>query len=168
MDTPVQRVESALTQMVRRIHRVELYRRNTSQRLERTAYQVLAKLFDQGPQRLSALAAVLELDMSTVSRQVRSLEDSGLLVREVDPSDRRASILRLTAAGSEAMHRTRRLRRGVMRNVLSSWPSEDVATFADLLERFGADWRETDVEALMRDFEKPGHEFADDHDDTRE
>lgn len=151
MDSSVQRVESALTQMARRIQKVQLYRTDSSQRLERSAYAVLVRLFDHGPQRLSEVAAAFDLDLSTVSRQVRALEDSGLLMRETDPRDRRANILRLTAAGGEAMHRTRSLRRGVVRNLLESWPDRDVEMFADLLERFDAGLQATDVRSLRDD-----------------
>ena len=154
MDPSIQRVETSLTTMARRLQRVELYRRGSAQPLERTQYVALQRLYDQGPLRLSELATALELDVSTVSRLVRVLEGSGLLHREADPSDRRASILRLTAAGSEAMHRTRAIRRGAVRDLLASWPANDVAAFADLLERFDADWQAADIPALLRDLER--------------
>jgi DNA-binding MarR family transcriptional regulator len=161
LDPSVQRVESALTQLVRRIHRVELHSPTRSHRLERSAYLVLVRLYDHGPQRLSELAAAFELDLSTVSRQVRSLDASGLIVREADTSDRRASILRLTEDGRQAMYRTRALRRGRLRNVLANWPSEDVATFAELLERFGADCKTADVQSLSRSIEAEYSETRD-------
>lgn len=150
MDSSIQRVESALTKLGRRVHRVELYHSHGSQRLERSAYNVLVRLYDHGPQRLSELAAAFELDASTVSRQVRTLNASGLLQREPDPSDQRASLLQLTSAGQDALELTRARRRGVLRTVLSAWPSHDVTTFARLLEQFEADWLSDDMQALLR------------------
>lgn len=151
MDESTRRVEEALTRMVRRIDRVYLYRDRGSQLLERSAYLVLSRLFDHGPQRMSELAAVYELDISTVSRQVQSLEANGLLVRDPDPSDRRANLLGLTEAGLAAIKRTRQLRRGVLRRLLKSWSSADVADFARLLERLESEWQSTDVLSLLRE-----------------
>ncbi|CAM3366305.1 MarR family winged helix-turn-helix transcriptional regulator [Stackebrandtia soli] len=141
VDEAIRRVEVALTVMASRVHKVHLLTGDKSHRLERSAYNVLGRLFDEGPRRLSDLAAVFGLDISTVSRQVQSLEAAGLVTRERDPADGRAHLLRLTSAGETAMRQTRNRRRGILRDLLGSWPDDDVATFAELLERFDSDMR---------------------------
>ena len=55
--------------------------------------------------RVSDLAACVELDASTVSRQIKQLEDKGIVERTADPADGRASLVRLTDDGRETMHR---------------------------------------------------------------
>jgi DNA-binding MarR family transcriptional regulator len=50
---------------------------------------------------LSALAAVLDLDASTLSRTVESMVQAGFVERAVDPADRRAVRLRLAPGGRE-------------------------------------------------------------------
>src|SRR5512145_3440522 len=67
--------------------------------LDFAAILLLKALMHGGPMRLSALAASLDLDASTVSRQVRHLEDRGLLERTSDPDDGRASRIALSAEG---------------------------------------------------------------------
>ena len=56
-----------------------------------------------------------EIDQSNASRQVRALEEQGLVVRSVDPADRRVARLGITAVGSAragqgARRRAQRLR----------------------------------------------------------
>ena len=106
--------------------------------VERAAYGILAWLHDAGPLRPSALATHFHLDASTISRQVASLEQAGLIAREPDPEDRRACRLRLTEHGREVLTTTRTERRGVVRTLLESWSPEDLATFASLLAAFNA------------------------------
>lgn len=129
------RIECALTVLVRRAQRIS-WQHPGEQQLERAAYAILGRLYDEGPSRLSPLAIVFGLDLSTVSRQVQALESAGFVRRTVDPSDRRASLIDLTAAGRDELLRVRRLRRAVVRELLADWPDEDQRTFAALLERF--------------------------------
>ena len=68
--------------------------------LDGAAYGLLALLQDGGPLRASDLVARLGLDKSTVSRQVASLVDLGLVDRAADPDDGRAQVLTPSAEGS--------------------------------------------------------------------
>src|SRR4051795_1568540 len=68
-----------------------LRQRQPGDAIDYSAFPLLKLLSHQGPMRLSALAAVIGLDASTVSRHARQLEDRGLLERTDDPDDRRAS-----------------------------------------------------------------------------
>ena len=54
-----------------------------------------------GALRLSDLAGRMELDASTASRHVRSLEQLGLVRRSADPDDGRAFRVELTEQGIE-------------------------------------------------------------------
>lgn len=106
--------------------------------VERAGYYTLATLEHCGESRLSDLAATLELDLSTVSRQVRLLEAAGLLDRTPDPHDGRASLLRLSAAGDETLAEQRRQRHVVLDRATSAWPPGDRQHLLDLLERLSA------------------------------
>ena len=61
--------------------------------LDGAAYGLLALLEDTGPLRASELVTRLGLDKSTVSRQVASLVELGLVDRAADPDDGRAQVL---------------------------------------------------------------------------
>lgn len=59
-------------------------------------------LNEQGEQpNQQALARQAGTDVKMTSQVVRTLEQKGLLAREVDPADTRAKRLRVTAAGAE-------------------------------------------------------------------
>jgi len=82
---------------------------------------------------------------STVSRQAAQLVKAGLVRREADPEDGRASRLAITDAGLVACGRLQESRQSWLREVLSQWPAERVATFAGLFEEFNSS-----VEAHLR------------------
>ena len=71
--------------------------------IDYSAFPILKLLTHQGPMRLSALAQVLGLDASTVSRHARQLEDRGLLERTEDPDDGRASRVAVSEHGSACL-----------------------------------------------------------------
>lgn len=89
-----------------------------------------------GPARASALAASVQADLSTVSRQVTALVERGLLERQADPDDGRATLLALTGAGRTALARHEQGRREFFEAVLDGWSPEETAQFARQLERF--------------------------------
>src|SRR4051812_19671945 len=60
---------------------------------------LLVRLVKGGPKRAKELADQMCADQSTVSRQVAGLVKSGLVERQADPYDGRASILVPTASG---------------------------------------------------------------------
>src|SRR3954452_9191055 len=100
---------------------------------------VLARLEELGSVRLSTLAQVLSLDISTVSRQVPVLERHGWVTRERDPEDQRAQLFQLTDAGREVLTEVRRSRVEVLRRLLPDWTEKELDTFATQLHRFNAD-----------------------------
>jgi DNA-binding MarR family transcriptional regulator len=138
MDAANEQIEQQMTVLLRRVQRIHLFTRVGDVALERSAYGIMCKLADEGPQRLGALASSFGLDPSTITRQVQALEEIGLASRKTDPSDRRASILDLTEHGREVLEQTRGHRRARLRQALSDWPGDDLADFGRLLKEFNA------------------------------
>jgi DNA-binding MarR family transcriptional regulator len=103
--------------------------------LDGAAYGLLALLQDAGPLRAGDLVARLGLDKSTVSRQVASLVELGLVDRTPDPDDGRAQVLTPSAEGSARLARIREARRARWEADLDDWPAEDVAVLGRLLGR---------------------------------
>ena len=85
---------------------------------------------------MSALAGDAGLDLSTVSRQVASLEAAGLVSRTTDPADRRAILVAVTQAGDEVLARNRELRQAALRDLLADWEPAERMQFARLFGRF--------------------------------
>jgi DNA-binding MarR family transcriptional regulator len=107
----------------------------TASAIDRSGYIVLGTLVAAGELRLSDVAAQLELDPSTVSRQVRQLDAAGLVTRREDPADGRATLLAATAAG-ERLHLTvRRLRLDLLEAALDGWSTAERADLVRLVER---------------------------------
>jgi DNA-binding MarR family transcriptional regulator len=136
MDDANRKIEQQMTVLLRRVQSIHLSTASGDMHLERSAYGILCQLADEGPQRLGTLAGAFGLDPSTITRQVKALEDAGLATRETDPSDRRASILDLTPEGREALETTRTYRRGRLFEAMSDWTQEERSQFGRLLERF--------------------------------
>ena len=103
--------------------------------LDFAAILLLKALLHGGPMRLSALAASLDLDASTVSRQVRHLEDRGLLERTSDPDDGRASRITLSEQGRVRLEAGARRRRAMVAQLLEHWPDRDREQLRVLLNR---------------------------------
>ncbi|AOW94109.1 MarR family transcriptional regulator [Rhodococcus sp. WMMA185] len=89
-------------------------RRIRSQRaghqLTPTQLQALSHLDREGPMSARALAGLEQVAPQSIARTVSILEDAGMLSRTVDPQDARASIVAITALGSQtlAVDRARR------------------------------------------------------------
>jgi DNA-binding MarR family transcriptional regulator len=136
-----QQAVAALSEQVVRLTRASHAMRTQisargSEGIDWAAYTLLLQLVHDGPKRASALADAACIDPSTVSRQVGDLVRAGLVERQPDPEDGRASLLVATAAG-HAVHAAkldRRLR--IFTKVLDGWSRQDVDTLTDLLARF--------------------------------
>lgn len=118
-------------------------------RVDRAAYFILARLSDAGTARMSDLAALLSLDLSTVSRQIRSLEDLGLIGRTCDPDDRRAYRLEPTAAGRALVADVQQKFSDLVDVALDSWSERDRKTLTALLGRLAHDLRPDQAPRLV-------------------
>jgi DNA-binding MarR family transcriptional regulator len=135
MDGATQRIEQQLTMLLRRVQSIHVSTSSGEVELDRSAYGILGRLADEGPQRIGLLAAAFGLDPSTITRQVQALEKVDLVHRQPDPEDRRASILDLTDEGREVFERTRAVRRERLEAVLDDWSADDRDGFARLLTK---------------------------------
>ena len=100
-----------------------------------SAFPILKLLSHQGPMRVSALAQVIGLDASTVSRHVKQLEDRGLLERTEDPDDRRASQVTVSEQGASCLTAGFAARRGVVSHALEELSAEERETLRGLVAR---------------------------------
>ncbi|MFI6241414.1 MarR family winged helix-turn-helix transcriptional regulator [Micromonospora sp. NPDC050795] len=103
--------------------------------LDRAAYVILRHLADAGPQNVSALAARLNLDGSTVTRQVSALQRDGLITRTPDPSDGRGTVISPTSTGLQRMAAVQAARTRLYGDMLADWTTDDRETLARLLGR---------------------------------
>ncbi|MBF6150141.1 MarR family winged helix-turn-helix transcriptional regulator [Nocardia nova] len=108
--------------------------------IDLSAYRIIFRLLCDGPMRSGSLAEAMYSDASTISRQVAALVKRGLLRREADPSDGRASVLIVTDAGKEMAAHLRVRRNEMIGRILTDWNDPDRELFAVLLHRFVDDY----------------------------
>ncbi|CAL9291629.1 MarR family winged helix-turn-helix transcriptional regulator [Streptomyces sp. R02] len=103
--------------------------------LEPSAYGLLVRLEECGRQRATELAAYIGVGKATMSRQLRALEQLGLVGREPDPADGRAWLVTLTEEGRRRVSRVREARRARYAGRLADWDPAEVDELARLLHR---------------------------------
>ncbi|MGW1257663.1 MarR family winged helix-turn-helix transcriptional regulator [Streptomyces sp. NPDC002513] len=103
--------------------------------LESAAYGLLVRLDEGGRQRATELAAYIGVGKATMSRQLRALEDLGLVAREPDPADGRAWLVHLTEEGRSRVGQVRDARRARYVRQLAHWDQREVAELARLLNQ---------------------------------
>jgi len=104
--------------------------------LSETNLGALQLVHRHGPIAVSEVARRFEVDLSNASRQLRSLEDQGLVARRVDPADRRVARFVVTASGRRVLDRVRAIARNDYAVALDDWSIRDRRQLAALLDRF--------------------------------
>lgn len=125
----IRSVADAVTRIVGRVKRAE--RRSDDAR----HLTMLSLVAQRGGVRPSDLAAALNRHTSQVSRELRALENDGLIALAAQADDRRTVLVTLTPAGVD--HVTKLVDVGLERyaTFLAGWPDDDVRTLARLLDR---------------------------------
>ena len=129
----------ALQVVARSITQVRLHERllqAAGVRLDRAGATLLHKLHLNGALRVTALAELLGVDAPTVTRKIQQLEREGLVGRDGDPDDRRATRIHLTPAGRRTLDRVIKARRQWLDRLLQDWNAAELEAFAALLGKF--------------------------------
>jgi DNA-binding MarR family transcriptional regulator len=100
-------LHAALSELVR-VYRFRDRDRICCHDVSVTQCHAIEALVGRGPSTLNDLAAELLLEKSTASRVVATLERKGYVARAAHPEDRRAVVLRATAAGRRLYERIHR------------------------------------------------------------
>ena len=138
-------VEAAITDLFRlagsrRLHQARQARSGV--KLSRTGWEFLRRVDDLGPIRVSHLAELLDLSLPVTSRALQRLEDDGLVVRQADPADGRATRFVATARGRRARRKIQDAMHDELSAVLAGWPESDRTKLAGLLPRLVTDMRD--------------------------
>lgn len=109
--------------------------------LSRTSASILRCLLDQGPQRVTALAAREQVAQPTMSVIVKRLCHRGLVERGVDPVDRRAALVGITPLGVETLRQRSEARSRWFADQLTGLDADDrravAAAVEKLMDTFG-------------------------------
>ncbi len=133
------RIEAELGVLIRRIKHVIAERaREVHPELHAMTYPLLAHVVGSGPLRAADLCDAFDMDKGGVSRHVQALVDLGLVERQPDPEDRRATLLVATADAERGMAAVSRSRSDQFAERLSGWDDAALAGFADQLGHYNA------------------------------
>lgn len=133
------RVERELGLLLRRAHAsATAVAARVHPDLDAGAYPLLLRIDRTPGVRSSELAHHVGVGRATISRQVRRLEDLGLVRRRPDPDDSRGQLLELTPEGARRFTEAQDARRAWLRAALSRWTDDDVAALAGTLERLNS------------------------------
>ncbi len=131
-----ERVSLGLIRLMKLLQAIRQHAPRIHAAVDATAYPILFNLGAE-PRRVSALAECVHSDVSTVSRQVSTLEGHGLVAKVSDPEDGRAQVVRLSDEGHDLLGRIQQQRNEWFRELMADWTPEEASDFADHLERFG-------------------------------
>jgi len=101
-----------------------------------TSYVVLAWLLDAGPRRSSDISEAFDLDKGAVSRQVHLLVELGLVDKEADPADGRATLLSATEEARRRMAVVGEKRLVELDERLSDWTEQDLVSLVATFSRY--------------------------------
>lgn len=136
--TPTALLGDELVRVIKLMHVARARAPRHHEQVDPMAYPLLFNL-QRSSMRVSALAEAVHSDVSTVSRQVSTLVEHGLVVREPDPADGRAHVLAVTAEGTALLVAIREGRDRWLQGLLSEWSEDDVRLLTSHLARLAAD-----------------------------
>ena len=102
-------------------------------------WNLLDELTESETWNVVKLAKRLEVNHSTVSRQIGTLKDLELATISTLETDRRHRVVQLTAFGKEMVLDLREARADMLNHVLAQWSDHDAHTLCRLFARFVRD-----------------------------
>jgi DNA-binding MarR family transcriptional regulator len=142
-DETIAGIESALHSLARRLKQARLHEfvlKQAGVDIDQAGLAILYALHaEKVSLRVTDLAERLGIDAPAVTRKAQRLERLGLVCRARDADDARASRLRLSEQGEEAICRFLLARHQWLTTLLADWPPEERDDFARLICRFADD-----------------------------
>lgn len=128
------RIATDMTRIFKKLKAIRQQTMRLHPQVDPASYPILFCLLGE-PNRISGIADTVHSDVSTVSRQINSLETADLVSRTADPSDRRACLVELTEAGRRLTAELRGANRDLFVDLLADWDAADARVFAGHLSR---------------------------------
>jgi DNA-binding MarR family transcriptional regulator len=151
--TAARQIHGAFTQLMRWAHRGDVRRtllESTAETLSTNDITLLRAITAHGPVRISDLASWQGVDKSTLTPQVRRLEDRDLVARHADPGDRRASLMTVTDHGRRRLDAMDRAGEDLFERALDGWSDDDRHHLATLMQRLAAGLAVVPHESVLR------------------
>ena len=102
---------------------------------------VLRHVATNGPIRPAGIAERLRMLPSALSRQLKNLEDDGLVERVPSPGDKRGSLVRATRRGRALVRRIEQTEQQLLGEQLDDWSDTELRRLVGLMDRLVHDLR---------------------------
>jgi DNA-binding MarR family transcriptional regulator len=131
------RIEAAIGQLLRRSTRAHLYQSMVDglDGVDATTYPVLSGVARWQPVSATNLALEIGIDRTATTRYASRLQQAGLIDRVPDPTDARATLIRLTPDGERIAATMRERLVEHLETATADWPESQAQQFAVSLER---------------------------------
>ena len=100
-------------------------------------FVVLEMLLHKGPQKVNDIGRAIDLTSGAITAAVDRVEKQGLVVRTLDPNDRRARIVRLTPKGETLIRELFDSHVAAMERATSGLTASERSTLVALLKKLG-------------------------------
>ncbi len=121
----------------------DAYRRGSNQVYDATRVGVLRLAAERGPIRPTDIAAELDVNPSSITRQVKALHALGHLAASGDPTDGRAYLVQATDQGRAELRAFDDKGLEVFSAVVDEWSDHDLQLLTTLLDRMIDTWAHT-------------------------
>jgi DNA-binding MarR family transcriptional regulator len=111
--------------------------------LTQQSVQVLRAIADGERRPVADVARQARMDVGAVSRQLRTLEQQGLVTREASPDHGSIVLVAATPEGRAAVARVDAVRRRHFAEALAGWPPDDCALLGRLMVKLVDDLQRT-------------------------
>lgn len=96
------------------------------------------------------LSDLCHMDVTTMSRSLDRLEESGYLVREKDPGCRRSYLICLTGDGAAEARRVRKVLEMVDEVIWNGLDQDEMEAFCGTMEKYAETWRNAILNLMSR------------------
>jgi DNA-binding MarR family transcriptional regulator len=107
--------------------------------------QILRVLYRSEKQSVAVLATAAHMDIAAVSRQLRLLEEAGLVQRASTARDGRVALVSLTPSGRRVAKRIREVGVRHLTNAMHDWKPSERAELARLMTKLVEDLMATEI-----------------------
>lgn len=105
-------------------------------------YELLSQLYNTEEINQSTLQKSVNIDGAAITRHLKQLETSGMVMRRRNPEDNRVIFVSLTDAGRKKIIEYRKENMGFVKQMLDDFTPEEVDALSDMLERMQTNIKE--------------------------
>lgn len=95
------------------------------------------------------LTLQIGVDPGSITRQIKQLDQDGLVARSAHPDDNRLTEVRLTPQGKAEVERIRRLREIFLKEMMKGCTAREIDSFLQVLDRIALNLNHPDVLSVL-------------------